>query len=79
MYALATISLLKQLPTNAEQIWYADDACACGKLGSLFQWWQRLCAVGLSFGYFTNASKTWLVTKALSHTVVCWFWGQCDW
>jgi len=45
MYALATISLLKQLPTNAEQIWYANDACACGKLVSLHQWWQHLCAV----------------------------------
>ena len=37
MYALATISLLKQLPTNVEQIWYADNACVCGKLGSLYQ------------------------------------------
>ena len=54
---------MKQLPTNVEQIWYVDDACACGKLGSLFQWWQHLCAVGASFNYFTNASKTWLITK----------------
>jgi len=63
MYALATIPLLKQLPTDVEQIWYADDACACGKLGGLYRWWKHLCSVGPTFGYFVNASKTWLVTK----------------
>ena len=37
MYALATIPLLKRLPGDIKQIWYADDACACGKLGRLYQ------------------------------------------
>jgi len=63
MYALATIPLLKQLPSDVEQVWYADDACACGKLNRLFRWWRHLCSVGPSFGYFVNACKTWLVTK----------------
>ena len=63
MYALATIPLLKQLPGDIKQIWYADDACACGKLRRLYQWWQHLCSVGPSYGYFVNALKTWLVTK----------------
>ena len=63
LYALATIPLIQQLPSGVEQIWYADDACACGKLGALREWWDRLCELGPSFGYFINAAKTWLVTK----------------
>ena len=27
------------------------------------EWWDRLCELGSSFGYFVNAAKTWLVTK----------------
>ena len=48
---------------GVEQIWYADDACACGKLGALHKWWDHFCELGPSFGYFVNAVKTWLVTK----------------
>jgi len=63
MYVLATIPLLKQLPSDVEQVRYADDACACGKLDRLSRWWRHLRSIGPSFGYFVNASKTWLVTK----------------
>ena len=38
MYALATIPLLKQLPSDMEQVWYAVDVCACGKLNRLSRW-----------------------------------------
>jgi len=31
-YALATIPLLQHLPLGVVQVWYADDACAGGKL-----------------------------------------------
>ena len=37
--------------------------CACGKLGALRKWWDRLCELGHSFGYFVNVVNTWLVTK----------------
>ena len=47
MYALATIPLLKQLPTNVD-------------------------------GYFTNASKAWLITKENLLPDACRFWSQCD-
>ena len=63
LYALATIPLIQQLPSGVEQIWYDDDACACGKLGALCEWWDRLCGLSPSFGYFVNVAKTWLVTK----------------
>ena len=63
MYALATIPLIKKLAGNHRQIWYADDAAAVGKIVDLREWWGRLSTLGPSFGYFPNASKTWLVTK----------------
>ncbi len=63
MYVLATIPLIKKLSSDALQVWYADDASAAGKLQSLREWWNRLTSLGPGFGYFANASKTWLVTK----------------
>lgn len=43
--------------------WYADDASATGGLDSIRYWWDKLSRIGPAFGYFANASKTWLVTK----------------
>ena len=63
MYALATIPLIKKLEGNSKQIWYADDAAAVGKIGNIRSWWERLTSLGPGYGYFPNASKTWLVTK----------------
>jgi len=67
MYALATIPLMDQLPQVIAQVWYADDACACGSIRDLHLWWNQLCTVGPSYGYFVNASKTWLVCKEDCH------------
>ena len=44
-------------------MWCADDVTAAGKLPSLREWWNRLTTHGPAFGYFANASKTWLITK----------------
>ena len=63
MYALATIPLIKQLEGESTQVWYADDAAAAGKICSLRDWWDKLSSIGPLFGYFPNASKSWLVTK----------------
>ena len=36
MYAIAMIPLIRRLLNNdVTQVWYADDACACGRLASL--------------------------------------------
>ena len=45
------------------QVWNADDASATGSLTSLHTWWDVLASVGPGYGYFANASNTWLVTK----------------
>ena len=62
-YALATIPLIDQLPRDVTQIWYADDACAIGSLANIRAWWEELSTLGQKYGYYANASKTWLVTK----------------
>ena len=66
MYALATIPLIRYLKhTNGDvnQTWYADDACAAGEITRLREWWHQINTQGPRFGYFTNVTKTWLVTK----------------
>ena len=66
MYALATIPLIKKLHCrlkDVSQVWYADDASAAGRITRLREWWNELASLGPKFGYFTNATKTWLVTK----------------
>ena len=65
MYAIGTLPLIQQLAssTQATQVWYADDSAAGGKLTQIRQWWERLCELGLGFGYFANPTKTWLVVK----------------
>jgi len=62
-YALATVPLITKLSDSVDQIWYADDAAATGKISCLRSWWDDIVTHGPSFGYFANASKTWLVVK----------------
>ena len=66
MYTLATLPLIQKLsapslPTT--QIWYADDATAFGYISHLRTWWDKLVSCGPFYGYYPNASKTWLVMK----------------
>jgi len=41
-YALVTIHFIKKLAAPVTQIWYADDAAACGKIFALRAWWVGL-------------------------------------
>ncbi|MDA8003174.1 MAG: hypothetical protein MPL62_17965, partial [Alphaproteobacteria bacterium] len=65
MFATATIPLIHQLKesSSANQVWFADDATAGGKLQSLKQWWDELERRGPDFGYYANAAKSWLIVK----------------
>ena len=40
-----------------------DDATARGTLHNLRGWWNQLLQSGPEFGYYVNASKTWLIVK----------------
>ena len=42
---------------------YADDASRAGKINRLREWWDPINKEGPKYGYFTDANKTWLVTK----------------
>ena len=62
MYALGVIPLIRKLQHLARQLWFADDASAAGHL-DLLAWWMELNELGPAYGYYPNASKTWLVVK----------------
>ena len=47
MYAIAMIPLLRHITDIVTQVWYADDACTCGRLSSLCQWCGRTSFVNL--------------------------------
>jgi len=60
MYALGAIPLIDCLDgSSVHQIWYADDATACGGLKELRSWWDKLASVGLDYGYFPNHVLLW--------------------
>ena len=56
MYALPTVPLIDSLNAPVNQVWYADDAAATGKIVNLRTWWD---------GYHANASKTCQQLKQL--------------
>ena len=61
-YAVGTTPLTQ--PKEAIlKVFYADDGTAGGKLKDLHTYWHDLQKKGPLFGYFPNASKTWLITK----------------
>ena len=66
MYPIATIPLIRKLNCKVDdvkQVWYADDASATGKITQVRKWWNYISSEGPKYGYYANASKTWLVTK----------------
>ena len=63
MYAIAVPLIHRLKCDTTKQIWFADDATAGGKINNLREWWDCLTKVGPDFGYFPNASKTWLIVK----------------
>ena len=66
MYALATIPLVQQLKASCpdvHQVWFADDATSASSCSNLKAWWDDLSSRGPAFGYFPNASKSYLVVK----------------
>ena len=62
-YGIGTIPLIRSLQGRDQlhQVWYADDASACGSLTTLHGWFTDLLESGPSFGYFPEPSKCVLV------------------
>ena len=49
--------------TSGAHIWYADDAGGAGILRQQRHWWDFLCQMGPSLGYYPNADKIILIVK----------------
>ncbi|KAL5467485.1 hypothetical protein EMCRGX_G031714 [Ephydatia muelleri] len=63
MYALGILPLIQRSTGDILQVWYADDASATGIIHNLREWWGKITTIGPSYGYYANATKTWLVVK----------------
>ena len=63
MYALAITPLIDRLRARCPEVyqaWYADDATGAATSKGIRKWWNELVLCGPSFGYYPNASKTYL-------------------
>ena len=64
LYTTAVLPLLRSVATEGvTQAWYADDACAGGKLAGLRLWWDGLAKNGPQYCYYLNPSKSILLVK----------------
>ena len=71
LYAIATIPFVLMImeimstspDDTSRMVAYADDFTAGGTVKDLKYWWERLCELGPKFGYYPEASKTWLIVK----------------
>ena len=58
LYAIGTLPLIRSLKNpDWTQVWYADDASACGELTSIRRWFDLLLQCGPSYGYFQIPQK----------------------
>ena len=88
MYATALTPLIQSLE-DAEftQNWYADDSACVGTFSSLRMWFEKLCQLGPSYGYYPEPKKTVIVVdeKDEESANVCfhncrqWFPFPCWW
>ena len=63
MYAIAITPLIHRLEDRVtKQVWYVDTTVG-GSFNHLKAWWDRISAIGPEYGYYPNASKTWLIVK----------------
>ena len=71
VYQIAIIPLILMIlkiterfsESTSKAVAYACDLTAAGFIPGLKYWWDQLCELGLKFGYFPLASKSWLIIK----------------
>ena len=64
MYTIAITPLIDQLNNGeSKQVWYADNATAGGGISHLKAWWDKISTISPDYGYYSKASKTWLIIK----------------
>ena len=58
------MEIMSTSPDNtSKMVAYADNFAAGGTVKDLKYWWETLCELGLRFGCYPEASKTWLIVK----------------
>ena len=68
----STVPLMQKLDGLATKVWFADDAAtAAGSLADLLACWKQLSGLGPGYGYYMNASKSWLVVKEDHYDTAC--------
>ena len=70
VYAIAVIPMIlmivditSKIDGSTKTAAYTDDVTAAGKIIQLKNWWKTLCILGPKFGYYPEASKSWLLVK----------------
>ena len=68
MYAIGIRPLIDTLSDTTDkslcqQVWYADDSSAGGRMTEIKKWWDILFEAGPKYGYFPKPSKTVLILK----------------
>ena len=70
LYAIAIIPMIlmivditSKIDDSTKTAAYADDVTAAGKIIQLKNWWRTLCMLGPKFGYYPEATKSWLTVK----------------
>ena len=66
-YGVGNTSLFISSRNKTNQVAFADDLSSVKKLIHLRARWNTITTYGLPLGYFSNASKTWIVIKPLLH------------
>ena len=72
MYAIAVTSLRSRIKQPEEETTrhaaFADDFAGAGTIFSIREWWNPIVENGPKFGYYPNASKSWLLVKRSRRT-----------
>ena len=69
LYAVGTLPLIQSLKGSSScvQVWYADDASACGSLSDLHQWFELLLSKGPDLvTLLTQPNAVWLFMILIS-------------
>ena len=48
---------------NAKEVLFADGFSVAGNLNSIKDYWEKLTAIGLKYGYFRKPTKSYLIVK----------------
>ena len=57
------VDITNKINDSKKNAAYADDVTAARKIIQLKNWWRTLCMLRYKFGYYPDASKSWLIVR----------------